>query len=88
MFFLGRGIKSHIHHNIFFQTFPMSNLKNTLPVHPGNAIAWMLTGPPVYPADLLSRRFRGEECYKAYFWVILLVDLLQVVKRTNTPPLN
>ena len=32
----------------------------------GNEIAWILTGLPVYPADLLSRRFRGEECYKAY----------------------
>ena len=24
-------------------------------------------GGAVYPADLLSRRFRGGECYKAYF---------------------
>ena len=29
--FLGRGFNFHIHHNELFQTFPMSNLKNTLP---------------------------------------------------------
>ena len=68
--FLGRGVKSHIHHDKLLQTFPIvSNLKNRKsisPVYPGNEIAWILTGLPVYPADLLSRRFRGEECYKAY----------------------
>ena len=36
------------------------------PVPPGNETAWILTGPPVYPAVLLSRRFRGGECYKAW----------------------
>ena len=34
-------------------------------VYSGNETAWTLTGPPVSPADLLSRRFRGGECYKA-----------------------
>ena len=34
-------------------------------VSPGNETACMLTGPPVYPTDLLSRRFRGGECSKA-----------------------
>ena len=29
------------------------------PVSPGNETAWILTRPPVYLADLLSRRFRG-----------------------------
>ena len=48
-----------------FQIFPMSNSKYTLPVSPRNETAWILTGPPVYPADLASRRFRGGECYKA-----------------------
>ena len=65
MGFLGRGFKSHIHHNKLFQSFPMSNLKKLSPVSPGNETAWILTGPPEYPADLLSRRFRGGECYKA-----------------------
>ena len=27
--------------------------------------AWVLTGSPVYPADLLSRRFRGGEFHQA-----------------------
>ena len=65
----------------------MSNLKNTLPpVSPGNETAWILTGPrPVYPADLLSRRFRGGEYYVIRLSLgKLLVNLLQVVKRTNT----
>ena len=39
MVFLGRGFKSHIQHNkLFLQTFPMSNLKNTLPGIPKNEI--------------------------------------------------
>ena len=41
--------------NTFFQTFHTSNLKILSPVSLGNGTAWMLTGPPVYPADLLSR---------------------------------
>ena len=41
----------------------MSNL-NTLPgVSPGNETARILTGPPVYPVDLVSRRFRGGKYY-------------------------
>ena len=40
----------------------------------------LLTGPPAYPVDLLSRRVRGRECYKLGK---LVVNLLQVVKRTN-----
>ena len=39
-------------------------------------------------ADLVSRRFRGEEYVlyiKLSFGRLLLVNLLQVVKRTNTP---
>ena len=47
--FLGRGFKSHIHHNKLFQTFPMSNLKNTLPGIPRK---WngldVLTDPPFF----------------------------------------
>ena len=68
-FFLGSWVRitpSTINSHKLFQTFPMSNLKNTLPpVSPGNETAWILTGPPEYPADLLSRRFRGGECFKA-----------------------
>ena len=62
----------------------MSNLKTLSPVYPGNETAWILTGPPVYPADLVSRRFRGKSVVKLSLGK-LLVDLLQVVKRTNTP---
>ena len=42
----------------------MSNLKKTTllsPVYPGNETTWILTVPPVYPVDFLSRLgFRGE----------------------------
>ena len=31
VFLINRGFGSHIHHNKLSQTFPMSNLKNTLP---------------------------------------------------------
>ena len=52
------GSNPTIHNNIFLQTFPISKLKSTLaPVYPGNETAWILAGPPVDPADLVSRRF-------------------------------
>ena len=54
-------------------------------VSPGNETAWILTGPPVYPADLLSRRFRGEGGVTRLSLGKLLVNLLQVVKRADTP---
>ena len=43
-----------------------------------------MTGPPVYPADLLSRRFRGEGVIRLSLGK-LLVNLSQVVKHINTP---
>ena len=46
-------------------------LENTLPggpVSPGNETAWILIRPPVHPADLLSRRFRGE-MLKGLVWI-------------------
>ena len=43
-----------------------------------------MTGPPVYPADLLSRR-SGRESVIRLSLGKLRVNLLQVVKRTNTP---
>ena len=49
--------------NNLFQTFPVSNLKNTLPgVYPGNETTWIINrSARISPADLLlSRRFRGE----------------------------
>ena len=60
--FLGRGFKSYIHLQVqTFSDFPhVKHEKNS-----GNETAGMLKGPPVYPADLLSRRFRGGECSKA-----------------------
>ena len=41
----------------------------------------------MYPADLLSRRFRGGKCYHGIRLSLsqLLVNQLQVVKRTNAP---
>ena len=54
-----------IHNSNLFR-LSLVELENILsPVSPGNETAWILTGPPAYPADLLSRRFRGGECYKA-----------------------
>ena len=44
----------------------------------------MLLGPPEYPADLLSRCFRGGECAIRLSLGKLSVKLLQVDKRTNT----
>ena len=84
-FFWVVGSVPTIHNNKLFQTFPESNLKNTLPrVSPGNETAWILTGPPEYPADQLSRRLRGESVIRLSLGK-LLVNLLQVVKRTNAP---
>ena len=62
----------------------MPNLKTIFPVYPGNENAGTLTGPPVYPADLLSRRFRGGSGIRLSLGK-LLVNLVQMVKRTNTP---
>ena len=85
MGFLGRGFKSHIHHNKLFQNFLMSNLKNTLPgVYPGNETAWIIdrsahiSGRPAIPP------FQGGESVIRLSLGKLLVNLLQVVKRTNT----
>ena len=50
-----------------FSDFPHVELEKHSPVTPGNETASILKGPPVYPADLLSRRFRGGECYEAQF---------------------
>ena len=87
-FFLDRWFESHIrHHTKLFQTLPMSNLKRTLPgtsKYPGNETPWILAGSLVYPADLLSRRFKGASVLRLSLGK-LLVNLLQVVKRTNTP---
>ena len=44
----------------------------------------LLARPPVYLADLLSRRFRGGSAIRLSLGE-QLVGLLQVVKRTNTP---
>ena len=42
--------------------------------------------PHVYPAGLVSRRFRGESVIRLSLGK-LLVDLLQMIKRINTPPM-
>ena len=56
--------------------------KNALPGIPTrNEFAWTLTGPPVNTTDLLSRRFRGGSVSLGE----LIVNLLEVVKRTNSP---
>ena len=45
----------------------MSNLKNTLPGIPRKWNGLDIDRSAVYPADLLSRRFTGVECYEAKF---------------------
>ena len=67
MGFLVVGSIPAIHNNKLFQAFPVSNLKILSPVSPGIETARILTGPPVYTADLLSRRFMGDERYKVQF---------------------
>ena len=64
----------------------MSNLKDTPAGIPRklNETAWILTGPSVHPADLLSCRFRGRGIIRLSLGK-QLVNLLQVVKRTHTP---
>ena len=57
---LSRGFASHLLPIINFYDFPMSNLKNTLPGIPRDTTAWILIHLSVYPADLPSRRPRGE----------------------------
>ena len=63
----------------------MSNLKIPSPVYPGNETAWIIDR---------SARISGPTCYPAVsggesaIWLSLgklLVNLLQVVKGTNTP---
>ena len=44
----------------------------------------VLTGPPVCLADLLPRRFRGESVIRLRLGE-LLVNLLHIINRTNTP---
>ena len=55
-------------------------------VSPGNETARILTGPPVYSADLLYPAVSGGESVIIRLSLgKLLVNLLQVVKRTNIP---
>ena len=73
MGFSGRGFKSHIYLDMTFSDFPHVELEKYSPQTTQEMERLgLLTGPPVYPADLLSL---GK----------LLVNLLQVVKLTNTP---
>ena len=62
------GLNPTSHQYSTITTFPMSNLNCALPVYPGNGTAWILTRPPVYPTDRLSRRFRGRVLYRLV-WV-------------------
>ena len=50
-----------------FSDFPHVELEKYSPWHPQEMklLAYIDRSAPVYPADLLSRRFRGKECYKA-----------------------
>ena len=61
----GSWVRSPSSTIINFSDFPHVELEKYSLVSPGNETAWILKGPPVYPADLLSRRFRREECCKA-----------------------
>ena len=60
--FLGaRGFESH--HPPIINLSRLSHVElekySLSSVSPGNETAWILTRPPVHPADLLSRRFKG-----------------------------
>ena len=55
-------VRGHSHKGEHWSTRILAVL---IPVSPGNETAWILTRPRVQPADLLFRRFRGGECYKA-----------------------
>ena len=69
MFFRGHGFESNHAQKLTFSDFPHVELEKMLSsVSPGNETAWMLTRPPVYPADLNYPAVSGgEECYKASF---------------------
>ena len=86
MGFSGPGFESH-HPPIiinFSQDFAHVELAKKLsPVSPGNETAWILTGLPVYPADLLARRFRGGECYEYEAYSSWLDNWLTFCKWSN-----
>ena len=69
----------------FFRLSSCQTWKILSPVSPGNETAWILTGPPVYSADLLYPAVSWGESVIRLSLGKLLVNLLQVVKRTNTP---
>ena len=81
------GSNTTIHNNNKpLRLSPCLELKNTLSsVYPGNETAWILTRPRVYPADLLYPAASGGESVIRLSLGKLLVNQLQVVKRTNTP---
>ena len=84
MDFLGRGFDSHHPQQYIFQIFPMSNLEDTLPGTQENGTTWIkdrsvrISGRPALPLN-------GGESVIRLSLGKLLVNLLQVVKRTNTP---
>ena len=69
MDFLGRGFRIPPSTIINFSDFPHVELEKYSPRHPQELkTAWILTRPPVYPADLLSPAVsRGGECNEALF---------------------
>ena len=83
--FLGRGFKSNIHRNKLFHTFPMSNLKNTLPGIPGKCNRLDIDGSARISGRPAISPFQGGKVLVRLSLGKLLVNLLQVVKRTNTP---
>ena len=83
-FFLGRGFESHHLPKINYYDFPHVEIESTPPVYSGHESAWILTRSPVDPADLLSRRFQEGNAVRLSLGM-QLVNLLQVVKRINTP---
>ena len=74
-------------HNELFQIFPWRTWKILSPVYPGNETAWIywqvrpyIIRPTCYPAVS-----GGKKSVIRLSLSKLLVNLLQVVKRTNTP---
>ena len=84
MSFLGRGV--NIPHNKLFKTFPHVELEKYSPRYTRKLKGLgELTGPPVYPAELVYPAVSGGKSVIRLGLGKLLVNRLQVVKRTNIP---
>ena len=74
-----------IHHNKLFQIFPWRTWKILSPVYPGNETAWVYWQVRPYIRPTCYPAVSGGESVIRLSLGKLLVNLLQVVKRTITP---